>query len=87
MKKLFTEAELLYLGFQELSPGDLDEEGYYTLWSFDINNLNISITAEYSNEGKFLKDYVEINGDKFPFMTKESVINLIKILRDGKAKD
>lgn len=87
MNRLLTEKELLNLGFQNIGPGDLDDGGRHEWWMYNIGSLQIGVTDEFDKNDDVTGNYVEIGDETFPHMNKEELIQLIQILRNGKAGD
>lgn len=82
----FTEKELYALGFNK-DKGELEGGGSYDWWTSNIETLQIGITYEYDSAGNFEGSYVEIGDVKFYSISKEDFVNLITILRSGKARN
>ena len=82
MKQYFTIEWFANAGFKELKGDTLDNGDYYRWWQLDKNDSNITITYEYTKEGKYLGGYVEFNGEqlKGKILTKEDIKLLIEIM-------
>lgn len=74
--------KIVDLGFKELKGDTLDNGDYYRWWKLDKNDSNITITYEYTKEGKCLEGYIEFNGEKLKckILTKQDINLLIEIM-------
>ena len=86
MERILTDKELLNHGFQKQEDGFLDNGGYYEWWEYIIGETQIAVTNEFEDNEVFKKSYVEIDNESYPFMKGSDVIQLIKILRNGKVE-
>ena len=80
--EIFTIEELLAFGFKKQGQGELDNDDYYTWYSFRKNYSDITITYEYDKNEKFISGHVDFNCEtlKGRTITKKDIQTLIEIM-------